>query len=374
MLLDFSVVNYRCFADEAVLDLTRSSLKTLTPRPGSSWEDETWRVAALYGANASGKSTLLDAVECLRDAVGGRRGLLHQPYLLDTEHATAPTSYTIGFTHADQRFRYSVKAHSWGVAREELWTAGPRWRRLFVRTQGPEDDSPVIDAGPTLRGATAEVRRITTVEDLFLAVALRYRHETLAPVARSLRAMHSIHHSDMERERWLRWIMRHLDNRPTQWSELSNAIAHAADLGITRVELEELELAPQLLENLRRLMGKDDKGETRIPEEMLRDFQRSLVFAHTGADGQEHRLPRLDPSLCIGCGACEHACPVTAERPEERERRNSCDLCEEKCEFGRRREMPPRALVVRAVNPQQKAVKKFEDKAVDPVGDADFPF
>ena len=82
----------------------------------------------------------------------------------------------------------------------------------------------------------------------------------------------------------------------------------------------------------------------------------------------------VDTDKCIGCGACEHACPVTAERPEERERRNSCDLCEEKCEFGRRREMPPRALVVRAVNPQQKAVKKFEDKAVDPVGDADFPF
>ena len=84
--------------------------------------------------------------------------------------------------------------------------------------------------------------------------------------------------------------------------------------------------------------------------------------------------PSVKQSGCIGCGACEHACPVTAERPEERERRNSCDLCEEKCEFGRRREMPPRALVVRAVNPQQKAVKKFEDKAVDPVGDADFPF
>ena len=88
------------------------------------------------------------------------------------------------------------------------------------------------------------------------------------------------------------------------------------------------------------------------------------------ADGK----PAVNESKCIGCGACEHACPVTAERPEERERRNSCDLCEEKCEFGRRREMPPRALVVRAVNPQQKAVKKFEDKAVDPVGDADFPF
>ena len=89
---------------------------------------------------------------------------------------------------------------------------------------------------------------------------------------------------------------------------------------------------------------------------------------------RQHPVVGFYARLCIGCGACEHACPVTAERPEERERRNSCDLCEEKCEFGRRREMPPRALVVRAVNPQQKAVKKFEDKAVDPVGDADFPF
>lgn len=95
---------------------------------------------------------------------------------------------------------------------------------------------------------------------------------------------------------------------------------------------------------------------------------------YIGRDGKEHRLPRLDPSLCIGCGACEHACPVTTEPPEERTSLNTCRLCEEKCEFKKRREMPPRALVVRAVNPQQKAVKKFEEKAVDPVGDVDFPF
>ena len=49
-------------------------------------------------------------------------------------------------------------------------------------------------------------------------------------------------------------------------------------------------------------------------------------------------------------------------------------MCEEKCEFKKREAVPPRAIVVRAVNPQQKAVKKFEEKAVDPVGDTDFPF
>lgn len=95
---------------------------------------------------------------------------------------------------------------------------------------------------------------------------------------------------------------------------------------------------------------------------------------YIGRDGQEHRLPRLDPSLCIGCGACEHACPVTTEKPEERVRVGPCNLCEEKCEFKKHREVPTRAIIVRAVNPQQKAVKKFEEKAVDPVGDMDFPF
>ena len=65
MLLDFTVANYCCYAEEVTLDLTRSSLKTLTPRGGSSWQEQTWRVAAIFGANASGKSTLLDALDCL---------------------------------------------------------------------------------------------------------------------------------------------------------------------------------------------------------------------------------------------------------------------------------------------------------------------
>ena len=54
MLLDFSVTNFRCFADEAHLDLIQPSLRTLTPRATMSWMDATRRVAAVYGANASG--------------------------------------------------------------------------------------------------------------------------------------------------------------------------------------------------------------------------------------------------------------------------------------------------------------------------------
>ncbi|WP_314455279.1 ATP-binding protein [uncultured Actinomyces sp.] len=289
MLLDFTVANYCCYAEEATLDLTRSSLKTLTPRAGSPWQEQTWRVAAIFGANASGKSTLLDALNCLHHAVGGHRDILYQPFSLDRGHATLPSRFSVGFTHDNERYSYSVEAHRWGISREELWAAGQRWRKVFVRTQGPEDDEPTIESGTTLRGATNEVRRITTPKDLFLAIALKYKHATLAPIARSLRTMRFIHHSDEERSSRLRWVMSRLAEAPEQWSGIANAIARAADLGIVGLELEEQEVPQEVLELLRRLPWSEDE-EAEVPAEVLKELQRHLVLHHRGADGEEYRL------------------------------------------------------------------------------------
>ena len=289
MLLDFTVANYCCYAEETTLDLTRSSLKTLTPRAGSLWQEQTWRVAAIFGANASGKSTLLDALDCLHHAVGDQRGILYQPFSLDRAHAAQPSRFSIGFTHENERYSYSVEAHRWGISREELWAAGQRWRKVFVRTQGPEDDEPTVESGTTLKGATNEVRRITTPKDLFLAIALKYKHATLAPIARSLRTMRFIHHSDRERASRLQWVMSRLAEDPDQWSGIANSIAQAADLGIVGLELEEQEVPQEMLELLRRLPWSEDE-EAEVPAEVLKELQRHLVLQHRGADGKDYRL------------------------------------------------------------------------------------
>ena len=289
MLLDFTVANYCCYAEETTLDLTRSSLKTLTPRAGSLWQEQTWRVAAIFGANASGKSTLLDALDCLHHAVGDQRDILYQPFSLDRAHAAQPSRFSIGFTHENERYSYSVEAHRWGISREELWAAGQRWRKVFVRSQGPEDVEPTVESGTTLKGATNEVRRITTPKDLFLAIALKYKHATLAPIARSLRAMRFIHHSDEERRSRLQWVMSRLAEDPEQWTGIANAIAQAADLGIVGLELEEQEVPQEMLELLRRLPWSEDE-EAEVPPEVLKELQRHLVLHHRGADGEEYRL------------------------------------------------------------------------------------
>ncbi|WP_127842947.1 AAA family ATPase [Actinomyces wuliandei] len=294
MLLAFSVANYRTFRDEVTLDLTRRSLRTLTPRDGETWEGLTWRVAAVYGANASGKSTLLDALQSFSAAVGGHRDILHQPYLLDEQHPVAPTTYTLDFTRGSQRYRYFVEAHGWGIAHEELWEAERRWKRLFLRTQDRDDPEPTVVPGPSLRGATAEVRRITTSKDLFLALALRYRHASLAPVARSLRSIRPIQHTDIERDARLSWLTEHLAEETagaTQWHDVVDAVAHSADLGILRVELEERDIPHELLARIRLLFTSDDEEPPEIPDELLRQLQHSLVFVHRGTDGKEYRLP-----------------------------------------------------------------------------------
>ena len=288
MLLDFTVANYCCYAEEVTLDLTRGSLKTLTPRGGSSWREQTWRVAAIFGANASGKSTLLDALDCLHHAVGDQRDILYQPFSLDRDHAAQPSRFSIGFTHENERYSYSVEAHRWGISREELWAAGQRWRKVFVRTQGPEDDEPTVESGTTLKGATNEVRRITTSKDLFLAIALKYKHATLAPIARSLRAMRFIHHSDEERSSRLRWVMSRLTDAPER-TGITNAIAQVADLGIVGLEVERQEVPREVLELLRRFPWSEDE-DSEVPAEVLKELQRHLVLHHRGADGEEYPL------------------------------------------------------------------------------------
>ena len=146
-----------------------------------------------------------------------------------------------------------------------------------------------VEVGASLKGATHEVGRITTIKDLFLAVALKYKHATLAPVARDLRAMRFIHHSDEERYARLKWVLSRLAEDPEQWTGIANAVAQTADLGIVSVELEEREVPPEVLEVLRRFPWNEDE-EAEVPDELLKELQRHLIFRHTGTDGEDYRL------------------------------------------------------------------------------------
>jgi hypothetical protein len=100
MLLQFVVENYKSFAGEAILSCVRSPQEKHDPV----------RLIALYGANAAGKSNLLQALQEARALIvhGTPRGApisAERPFQLDPSARARPVRF--GFDVLIQKIHYS---------------------------------------------------------------------------------------------------------------------------------------------------------------------------------------------------------------------------------------------------------------------------
>lgn len=293
MLLDFTVSNFRSFRKPATLSFVRPSLKTQTPKAPASWESSTYRVGAIFGPNASGKSNLMQAFATLSASMNGR-ARLYTPHSL--ARPEQPTHYDVNFTAAETRYHYIVEASPWGISREELH-AYPRGRArlLFRRTHGGLQDAPEIEFGPGLSGPNAAVKRLLTPGDLFLATAARYEHATLLPIANAIRlgtTVVQVQPGPRSQEQWLGWVMARLVENPAEWSSIVSAIAQAADLGIVEVEVEEREIPREILEKVRSTFAAamNETERQDLPEDSIPSVARSLIFTHEDLSNQRFRL------------------------------------------------------------------------------------
>lgn len=292
MILDFSVENYRSIDQEAIFSFVKPGLKTNVPTAPQTWSDVTSKVAAVFGPNAAGKTTLLRGFADLSAAVlsPGRR--LYSPNKLTNDGESKAVSYCVNFTHKDTRYEYQVRAEAWGISWEALYSypTGSK-RTIFERTQTEEQELPDIKAGSTLKGPTQQVRKITRINHLFLAVAHKFSHTMLSEISDGVRlgrASDIIMHSENVLRSNLAWITHQLSEDPKQWAKVGNAIARVADLGIAEVSVEEREISPEFLEKLK-VFKKGEDGEdeeVEIPEELLQQIRRSLTFTHYASDGK----------------------------------------------------------------------------------------
>lgn len=297
MILDFSVANYNSIDQEAVVSFVKPELKTNVPTAPKTWSDVTSKVAAIFGPNAAGKTTLLRAFADLSIAVLRPGVRLYRPNKLTAQGELKPTEYRLNFVHDETRYEYQVKAENWGVSWEALYSypTGSK-RTLFERTQIEGQELPDIKAGSTLKGPTQQVRKITRITHLFLAVAHKFGHPMLSAISdgvRSGKATDIIMHSDDELRSNLAWITQQLSEDPKQWAKVGNAIARVADLGIAEVTVKEREISPEILERIRLYLKTDDSNgeeEVNIPDELLQQIRRSLTFTHYASDGKKFAL------------------------------------------------------------------------------------
>lgn len=134
MLIKFSLTNYKTFRERAEWNMVATADTTFENDNVAAVPDFGLRLlksAALYGANASGKSKLLQVLGLMKSLV---RGLLKigpdeafpiEPFRLNPTAAAEPSEMEIIFISAGTRYRYGFEADATHVVAEWLFTKQP---------------------------------------------------------------------------------------------------------------------------------------------------------------------------------------------------------------------------------------------------------
>ena len=195
MLLEFRVKNFRCLRDEQVLSMVASSDKTLqeknTTPTGIKGIPYALNSAAIYGANAGGKTTIIRALATMQHIVLHsatkpsqnklQTNLPITTFLLDTESSALPTNFEVSFVKQGIRYEYGFSCTPEKILTEYLdvyKTAQPqRWfeRRLV-------DDKYVYSFSSHFKGQKKSWQEQTRPDALFLSTAIQLNSELLIPV------------------------------------------------------------------------------------------------------------------------------------------------------------------------------------------------
>ena len=134
MLIQFSFKNYKSFKEEAVLDLSASKMTEFSDRVVTIGGEKILPVAAIYGANASGKSNVYSAFEYMSEYVvqsfkyGDEkedfRATRPAPFLFADDTENAETSFEVYFTIPDDKteriYNYGFCIDGSGITEEWL--------------------------------------------------------------------------------------------------------------------------------------------------------------------------------------------------------------------------------------------------------------
>lgn len=149
MLLEFSLANFRSFHKEQTLSLLATKDHLL---PHNVWEQDNLRLlksVALFGANASGKSALIHALEVMKTLVRDSATRMNVddalpgivPFRLSKQTQAEPSAFEVVVQLNGKRYTYGFKATSEKVHEEWLMVAsmGARSHTWFERRGGKDE-------------------------------------------------------------------------------------------------------------------------------------------------------------------------------------------------------------------------------------------
>lgn len=189
MLIEFKVKNFHSIQDEQIFSLVASSQKQHT---NNTFKIESEKLtllksAAIYGANAAGKSNLIKAFMAMNEIVvksaivqrGEKLPIL--PFLLGDDK-DKPTEFEVSFIAQSVRYKYGFSTTQDKIIKEWLFAyPNGRVQQLFLRTYDEKSGEYAYD-DRNLTGEKKLWEKSTRENALFLSTAIQLNSQQLKPV------------------------------------------------------------------------------------------------------------------------------------------------------------------------------------------------
>jgi len=247
VLIRFRVENHRSIYHEQEFSLVASSL---SEHPDALVRAERYdlnllRVAAIYGANASGKSTLFDALFFMKTAVeqshrkwAPTAGVPRTPFALDPKAAEAPSLFVLDLLLDGIRYEYGFVVDSSRVLEEWLY-AYPKGRKQewFTRDASQAKE---FTFSRHLQGENRAISSLTRPNSLFLSAAAQNNHLMLATIHKAITSQLIVVNEQTRAVLEITAVQLCLDDTVRKAIQ---TLLEAADLGISNIELVEEDVA-----------------------------------------------------------------------------------------------------------------------------------
>lgn len=193
MLVDFRVKNFRSLRDEQELSLVASTdkaqLDTHTIPTGIKAIPNILRSAVIYGANASGKSNIIRAIQYIRNMVVEAginmrpdQEFTVRPFQLNEETASNPSEFSITFIHNGIRYRYELALVPKRIIYERLHVYKAFKPTLMFERNYDVKSGQYEYSYPGLKGQKKAWEGATRENMLFLSVAVHFNSDDLRPI------------------------------------------------------------------------------------------------------------------------------------------------------------------------------------------------
>lgn len=283
MIINFEFKNHRSYRNDSFFTMQRATnIKSSKDSIVTKYNDKLSRVAAIYGANASGKSGFLEAVNTVSLMVGATddyQGM--KQFKLNGRDYESNSEYQITFIAEGKKYVYSYECGKTGINFEELQVYdSQKPALLFRRKCNKKSDS--FDFGAKF--TSDNIKRIVMSEakprrtTLLLAMLREWHEEVTRPVYNYLTEKIKFLKADNYKNEYHSVELRIKNDK--QFAKFVNKTLAAVDLGIDSVNI--MTPSSDIIDRVMKMVHAD---KNMIGRKQIVDSFTRVTFEHYGLDG-----------------------------------------------------------------------------------------